>query len=160
MTSLFTTLLFALAILPRPTESGASIDNLSWLTGSWRLESGGKVIEEQWTAPAGGMMLGMSRTVVAGKTVSFEYLRIVQRGDDFVYIAQPEGNPPTEFRLAGGCTEECVFSNPQHDFPKRIRYRRHGDNGVTASIEDETGKKKIEFSYTRVRMSRSGAAYE
>ena len=130
------------------------LEKLQWLAGSWKLENNGKLIEEQWMRPAGGMMVGMSRTVVGGKTVSFEFLRIEERGDTLVYIAQPEGHPGTEFRLAEATESEWVFANPQHDFPKRIRYRRNADGSATARIEDESGKKGMDFPYQRAILKR------
>ena len=42
----------------------------------------------------GGAMLGVSRTVnKKGKTVAFEYLRIVERDGGLVYVAQPAAGP-------------------------------------------------------------------
>jgi hypothetical protein len=122
--------------------------SLKWLAGSWQLEKPtGKVIDEHWMAPAGGVMLGMSRTVANGKTVSFEFVRIEQRGDSLVYVAQPEGRPATEFKLESATENDVLFANLQHDFPKKIRYTRNNDGSVTARIEDETGKKFVEFAY-------------
>jgi hypothetical protein len=141
-----------LAVLTQSALSGArgTIENLGWLAGTWQLESNGKRIEEHWTTPAGGMMLGTGRTLANGKTIEFEFLRIEQRADGLVYIAQPGGQPPTEFRLASSDADEWVFANPRHDFPNRIRYRRTGEKSLTARIEDESGAKHIDFSYTRV----------
>ena len=96
-------------------------------------------------------MLGVSRTIKNGKMVEFEFLRIEQRDDGVFYIAQPQGMPPTEFRLISSTANEWVFANPQHDFPQRIRYRRNPDGSVTARVEDESGKKGSNFQYTRAR---------
>jgi len=125
------------------------VEKLAWLSGAWKMESNGRIIEELWTAPAGGMMVGMSRTVKNGKTVDFEYLRIQQREDGIFYIAQPGGRPATEFKLTSASESELIFENLQHDFPKRIRYRRNADGSLRARVEDETGKKGIDFSYAR-----------
>ena len=128
-------------------QNASRIDDLKWLAGSWRLEKSGTVIEEQWNAPAGGVMLATGRTVKTGKLVEFEFLRIEQRGDSLVYLAQPGGQPPTEFPLESMTPTEVVFANLQHDFPKRIRYKKNADGSVTARVEDETGKKGQDFPY-------------
>lgn len=128
-------------------QNNSRIDNLKWLSGSWRMERSGTVIEEQWNAPAGGVMLAMGRTVKTGKLVEFEFLRIEQRGDSLVYLAQPGGQPPTEFALERMTPSEVVFANLQHDFPQRIRYKKNADGSVTARVEDETGKKGQDFPY-------------
>ena len=132
-------------------QAAASLDTLKWLAGAWRMEKPGKVIEEQWTTPAGGIMLGVGRTIANGKAVEFEFLRIEQRGDSLVYVAQPGGQPPTDFKLESATENEVVFANPQHDFPKKVRYTRNADDSVTARIEDETGKKSIAFPYEAVK---------
>src|SRR4051794_5160292 len=132
-------------------QSAASLEKLKWLAGSWRMEKTGKVIEEQWTTPAGGIMLGVGRTIANGKAVEFEFLRIEQRGESLVYVAQPGGQPPTDFKLESATENEVVFANLQHDFPKRVRYTRNADGSVTARIEDETGKKSIAFPYKAVK---------
>lgn len=139
-----------IALLPA-AETAASLAGLEWLSGAWKMEASGRLIEEQWTTPAGGSMLGVSRTIKNGKMVEFEFLRIEEREGTLVYIAQPGGVPPTEFRLISATPNEWVFANLQHDFPQRIRYRRNPDGSVTARVEDATGKKGSNFQYKRAR---------
>jgi len=144
-------LVFCLLQLPLVGQEAGGISKLGWLAGKWHIEDHGRVIDEQWTTAAGGMMLGMSRTVKEGKTVSFEFLRIVERPEGLVYIAQPEGRPPTEFRLASVQEDEWVFENPEHPFPRRIRYKRVGGDSLVARIEDASGTKHVDFPYSRSR---------
>ena len=132
-------------------QEGGTLNKLGWLAGKWHIEEHGRVIDEQWTTASGGMMLGVSRTVQGAKTLSFEFLRIVERPDGLVYIAQPEGKPPTEFRLASGEGDEWVFENPEHAFPRRIRYKRVSDDSLLARIEDASGVKHVDFAYSRAR---------
>lgn len=141
---------FLIASLPG-SETATSLADLAWLSGAWKMESSGRLIEEHWIAPAGGAMLGVSRTIRNGKMVEFEFLRIEEREGTLIYIAQPGGAPPTEFRLISAASNEWVFANPQHDFPQRIRYRRNSDGSVTARVEDESGKKGSNFQYMRAR---------
>ena len=96
-------------------------------------------------------MLGVSRTVQDGKTLSFEFLRIVERPDGLVYIAQPGGKPPTEFRLDSEKGDEWVFENPEHAFPRKIRYKRVSNDSLLARIEDASEVKHVDFAYSRVR---------
>lgn len=140
-----------LSISLSAAEATAQLTDLGWLSGSWKLEANGKTVEEHWTAPAGGAMLGMSRTIKSGKMTEFEFLRIEQRDGSLVYIAQPGGRRPTEFPLAEVTSNEVVFANLLHDFPQKIRYRRNADGSVTARIEDESGKKGMDFKYVRAK---------
>ena len=77
----------------------------------------------------------------------FEYLRIVERADGIFYIAQPGGRPATEFKLTTFDGSVAVFENPQHDFPKRIIYRKNADGSLTASIDAGEGTKGPSFPF-------------
>ena len=102
---------------------------LSWMAGSWAGEEGKVQMEEHWTVPKGGMLLGLHRDVASERTVSFEFLRIEKTSDGIVYFAQPKGAPPTPFRLVECKEKRVVFENPQHDFPQRILYWHRGRGG-------------------------------
>ena len=130
-----------------------SISALSWITGDWQTAPGGRAqIEEHWTMPAGGSMLGMSRTVAGAKTAEFEYLRIEQRADGVFYVAHPKARcPGTDFKLTRSSASEAVFENPQHDFPKRIIYRRTADDSLTATIDGGEGTKAMSFVFKKMK---------
>ena len=139
--------LLAIMFMQTPT-----LADISWIAGDWQTEPGGRrQIEEHWTAVAGASMLGMGRTVAGDKTVEFEYLRIEQRADGIYYVAHPKARcPGTDFKLTRASATEAIFENPQHDFPKRIIYRKT-DNGLTASIDGGEGTKAISFAYRRIK---------
>src|SRR4029453_18050159 len=50
-------------------------------------------MEEHWTEPAGGILLGLHRDVKEGRTVLFEFLRIEETPDAVTYWASPKGRP-------------------------------------------------------------------
>ena len=134
------------------TSSGGEtydIADLAWISGDWQTASGGKAqIEEHWTALAGASMMGLSRTVAQGKTVEFEYLRIEQRVDGIYYVAHPKARcPGTDFKLTTLSKQEAVFENPEHDFPKRIIYRKSSDGSLIASIDGGPGTKTFLFAF-------------
>ncbi len=134
-------------ILSLSARAGAQEDlaGLSWLAGGWRGEMGQAVIEEHWTKAAGGVMLGVSRTVVGDKAVGFEFLRIEVRADGIYYVAQPNGRAGTDFKLTKLEGESAVFENPEHDHPKIIRYRKGEDGSLTARIEGDEGVQAFAF---------------
>ena len=140
--------LLALVFIQTPT-----LADISWISGDWQTEPGGtRQIEEHWTKVAGELMLGMSRTVAGDKTIEFEYLRIEQRADGIYYVAHPKARcPGTDFKLTRASATEAVFENPQHDFPKRIIYRKTSDDAITASIDGGEGTKAISFPYKRIK---------
>ena len=122
----------------------ASIAQLTWLAGAWA----GDNIEERWTSPAGGAMLAVSRTIKGDRMVAFEFLRIVERDGTLIYIAQPGGRPPTEFRLSAIAVDSATFENKAHDFPKVIVYARRADGTLEARVSDGDQKGET-FTFRR-----------
>src|SRR5688572_22083680 len=144
-----------LLLLAAPAAAQSPLDRLAWLGGCWRRTAGGGAvtIEEQWMAPRGGAMLGVSRTVRNGAVAEYEFLRIFAAGDTLVYDALPSGQARTEFRAhPAGDGAEVVFSNPAHDFPQRVAYRRVGADSIVARIEGTRGgqARAISFPFRRV----------
>ena len=101
------------------------------------------------------MLLGFSRTVRRDSVVEYEFVRIFAVGDTLVYEAQPSRQAKTEFRAVPPFTPEVVFTNPTHDFPQRVVYRRSGDS-LVARIEGTRGGqlRVIPFPYARVPCAR------
>ena len=96
----------------------------TWLSGHWCSQSGNQLIEEYWLPPNAGLALGVGRTLEAGKTVTFEFMRIETRDGVTNYLAMHDGKPAVAFRLTASGPDWARFENPQHDFPKRVDYRR------------------------------------
>jgi hypothetical protein len=117
-----------------------SLSQLAWLAGTWSGGAGPVRIEERWTPPAGGAMLAVSRTIKDDRMAAFEYLRIVERDGTLIYIAQPGGRPPTEFRLSAIGADSATFENWAHDFPKVIAYTRKADGTLEARVSDGAQK--------------------
>jgi hypothetical protein len=107
------------------------------MVGSWAGTDEGVHSEELWIAPSGGVMLGLHRDVGAEGKAFFEYLRIVESRSGVVYVAQPLGRPPTDFKLTEIEPGRVVFENPGHDFPQRIIYRAGPDGELVARVEGE-----------------------
>lgn len=128
------------------------VAQMAWLSGCWQGQFGEAGTQEQWMAPAGGSLLGMSRTVRKGRTVEFEFMQVRERPDGGLdFIAQPSGRPPTVFRLQTLGAAEAVFENLEHDFPQRVRYARVSESQLAASIEGRRNgqTRRIDFAFTR-----------
>lgn len=135
-----------------PTPAEASIDDLAWLAGAWVGTAGSKgtrSIEERWSPPLGGTMFAISRTVSRGKMVAFEYLRIGEKDDGLVYVAQPNGGAATSFTLTELSATRAVFENPRHDFPQRIVYELSAEGDLTASVGAMKGGRPQRFEFKR-----------
>lgn len=147
-------LLLVLALCPAPAAAQAPdpLAPLAWMAGCWELRAPTRVIREQWMAPAGGVMLGMSRTLVRGAAREFEFLRIVLRDSVATYIAQPGGGTATPFAAVTMSDSAVVFANPAHDFPQRVGYRLASADSLVAHIEGTAGGqlRRMEFPMQRV----------
>ena len=129
-----------------------TLDGAGWLAGDWEMIVGARCTEEHWTSSSSNMLVGMSRTVEAGRTISFEFIRIEARADGVFFVAQPGGRPPVDFRLASDPGPELVFLNPGHDdHLKRIIYRRQAADAMVARIEGADAGKSfaVDYSYRR-----------
>ena len=129
-----------------------TLERAGWLAGDWEMIVGTRCTEEHWTSASSNMLVGMSRTVEAGRTISFEFIRIEARADGVFFVAQPGGRSPVDFRLASDPGPELVFLNPGHeDHLKRIIYRRQDADTMIARIEGaDFGKSfAVEYPYTR-----------
>lgn len=112
------------------------LPQLAWLAGCWALDEADAGSGEVWTAPAGGTMFGISRTVKNGRTVGHEFMQIRDSAvTRLVFVAMPSGQKETSFPLARLEAGEVVFENLGHDFPQRIAYRRLSPTQVEARIE-------------------------
>lgn len=81
-------------------------------------------------------MIGMNRSVRGGKTVAFEFMRIVEEEDGGLeFIASPSGQNTTGFTMTNVTNREVIFENPDHDFPQRIIYRLLSDEELLGRIE-------------------------
>lgn len=139
----------------KPEQAAAAINKLAWLAGHWRMEQGGRVIDEHWMAPAAGVMLGMARTVAKGKVVEYEFIQIREGpGGALFFISRPSGQKEAAFQLTALTDNSVVFENPQHDFPQIISYTLAANGSLLAFIEGP-GKdgqtRRVEFPYQRVK---------
>ena len=115
----------------------ADIADLAWISGAWKGDGLGGKVEEHWTAPAGGAMLGMFRLVSGqGRATVFELCLIEQVEEHIVYRFRhfgPQHKPweppdqPLTFHLTRLTEYEAVFECQGEQDPKRLTYRRVGD---------------------------------
>jgi hypothetical protein len=137
-----------------PTEDGQArtLRAAGWLAGCWELRAGARVTHESWMPPAGGVMLGMSRTVVRDTTREWEHLMIADRDGELIYTAKPSRQAETRFTADVVSDTLLRFVNPAHDFPQRILYQRRGADSLVARIEGPRGDtmRGIDFPMRRI----------
>ena len=131
---------------PAPPAQATGVEALGWISGCWARGGGESQTEEHWMKPAGGTMLGMSRTVRGGKTTEYEFLQIRVVNGKVAYVAKPSGQAEATFPVKTMTDSEIVFEDPMHDFPQRIIYRKTA-GGVTARIEGTMNGKPQGFDF-------------
>jgi hypothetical protein len=134
-----------------------TLESLNWLAGCWQTVGGRSQIVEQWMQPAGGMMLGINRTVKDGRAVEYEFLRINEENGTLVYTAIPSGQEKASFTLAGGATGEFIFENKDHDYPQRVIYKSL-DGALLASIDGSMNGKSRRIDFPMQRVPCAGTA--
>lgn len=147
---LFALIVFAGSGFP---QSKASLADMAWMSGCWQGRQGNAVIEEIWSRPSGGSMLGLGRTVRGNRTVSFEFMQFREENGSLVFQPQPGGGPRVSFPLKDAFGGKATFENLQHDFPQRVTYERKGKALMWASVEGtQNGKaERQEFVMHKVR---------
>jgi hypothetical protein len=147
--------LLSLGLLLSGSEAAPSvrIGQVAWMQGCWQAASPRRVIEEHWMAPRGGAMLGMGRTIRGDSLAEYEMVVLRESNGALAYRAHPSGQPGATFVAQEATDSTVVFSNPAHDFPQHVGYRRVGADSLAAWIEGPgDGKpRRIQFLYRRVR---------
>lgn len=138
---------------PRPA---ARMADFSWLVGRWHGEGLGGVIEEVWSEPAGGAMVGYFRLVQNGKPSFYEIMTLVE-AENSVEMRLKHVNPDmtgweekadfVTFRLvrqdaSGAYFEGLTFRRTD---PDRIDGYLALRNRTTGAVREE------HFVYRRVR---------
>lgn len=145
-------LLAGVLLLASQALEAQQVTTLGWMAGCWRELDAGVMVEELWLAPAGGTMIGMSRTIEGDSTRSTEQMVIrpaVSGG--LVFEASPFGQAPGAFLAATVTDTLVIFENLTHDFPQQIRYSRLPGDSLLATISGTVRERlrTITFRYSR-----------
>ena len=142
-------------------QEGARLEHAGWLAGCWELRAPGRSTLEMWMPPAGGLMLGGSRTISGTAVSEFEQVRIRAEDGRLVYTALPSGQKEASFSSTHTSDTLLVFENLAHDFPQRILYRRRGADSIVARIEGpgtNNTTRGINFPMRRASCTEAAAA--
>jgi hypothetical protein len=129
------------------------IAGVAWLQGCWEMSAGSRVVEEHWTAPRAGAMLGLGRTTRDGRMIEYEMVVLKEQEGQLAYEAHPSGQAATSFLSREVGERIIVFENSGHDFPQRIGYELTGADTLQAWVEGAVNgqTRRQEFAYKRVR---------
>lgn len=131
-----------------------TVDSFNWLSGSWEMPMQGGRVTEDWKRVNDSLMEGRSDFVMGDSITAFETVQLIRRGAEFFYevrsATQPE-QPVVAFRLSRFSDQEFIAENPEHDFPKRIRYKKISADSIFAVVDGGPADSlhKDEFAYSR-----------
>jgi hypothetical protein len=140
----------------RLDPAAASIDGLAWLAGNWVGERAGEQIEEQWSAPAAGAMMGMFRWLRGGQVWFYEFLTIEPEGDGLVFrikhfnpglVGWEEKDVSVTLDLVSLDGDRAIFAKRGAQEPLWLTYRRDDDRTITAYFEKESDTRKPEDDF-------------
>ncbi|MDH3456898.1 MAG: DUF6265 family protein [Gemmatimonadota bacterium] len=128
------------------------LDAANWLAGCWSAGSSERVVEEQWMAPRGDLLVGMSRSIRDGVATGHEFLLIRRTDGGVILSAHPSGQQPADFVGTVVTDQTLRFVNPSHDFPQKIEYHRISQDQVTAKVFGEVDAETpaFELQFERV----------
>ena len=115
------------------------------------------MVDEMWLAPAGGALVGVSRSVEADSLRSHETMVVRAGPNGLIFEAAPSGQPPGMFLASSVSDTSLTFENLTHDFPQVIRYTRHGADSLFAMISGTVRDRQRTINYAYGRVSCPGS---
>jgi hypothetical protein len=139
----------------------ATVEDFAWLAGTWVGERRGQAIEEHWSSPAVGAMIGMFRWLrgEAGPLYEFMSLEPGESGGVLLRIKHftaglvgwEEKEQAALFVLVARDGERAVFRMEKETGPLYLVYHPIEEGGLLVYFEkdDETPDPEAGFRYVR-----------
>jgi predicted enzyme related to lactoylglutathione lyase len=153
---------------PAVEPSPPTLGDLSFMAGSWRATHDGSRLEEHFTPPSDGSMIGMFRWSSDAGTQMTEHVVIEQRDDGVLLFLRhfDPGAVAWEREQAGGpmiytldtVAEGRAVFVADRSFPRRIVYHRVGPDRMIVRLEgrrDSGEPRVLEFQYRSISMTTS-----
>lgn len=133
------------------SQAWAQLKEFEWLVGSWKRQN--KSSYEVWkVASDGKSLVGKSFKVLEQDTVFLEDITIVFKEGSYYYVPDVAGKQgPVYFKVSTYHNFGFEATNPDHDFPKVIRYEliRNEDRTLLHAAIEGNGK-TIPFSFEKM----------
>jgi hypothetical protein len=132
-----------------PAIGFSQATEFSWLVGKWKMRN--KTTYEEWKGNADKKALeGISYHLLGpDTTVILERMKIRRDKGTLYFIPNViENKGEVYFKVTSFGNKNFVAENPQHDFPKIIRYQLQPDGSLKAEIEGDG--KVIPFYFDKV----------
>jgi uncharacterized protein DUF6265 len=134
----------------------AALGQLAWLEGCWQGSVNQREFREQWLPLRAGLLLGAGQSVMRGRMLDYQFLRLEPRADG-IYFTQFSGDRnEASFKLASMTTDDkdtiYTFANTRDAFPERLVYRRGVEGWLYQTIEGALNgsERKVIYPLRRV----------
>lgn len=148
--------------------SPADLADLAFMTGHWRAEWQGDRLEEHFSEPRSGTMIGMFRWMEEDSTGLTEHMVLEQREDGVHFFLrhfhpgsvpwEQEADGPMHLRLTRAGDGRAVFEHPDLLFPARIIYHRTQPDTLVVRLEgrrEDGAEREMEFNFRSTGMTTS-----
>jgi hypothetical protein len=154
-----------LMLLAQPPSAPikASIDGLSWVAGAWTGTLGDRTIEQHWSAPLGGSIVAMYRSIQNNKTTLYELLAMEQEGDGVSLrikhfapgpglVGQEAKDESANHALVKLEDRLAVFEGGTAASPVRVTFRSPDPGTLNITVERTRNGAPVstEFKYKRI----------
>ena len=122
---------------------------LDWLEGTWTRTNTkpDRSAHEKWQKISSSEWVGLGVNMKGSDTAFVEKLKLLIKEGNIYYVADiVENKEPVYFKFTSITKEGFVCENPQHDFPKKITYKKDGEK-IKATISGDG--KSIDYLYEK-----------
>jgi hypothetical protein len=139
----------------------ASIVDLAWIIGVWNgtMSDEGQ-IQEVWSMPEGGTLMGMFQWLKNGQPYLFEFMLIEPRGEGVALIlrhinpgsiAWEDKDAPLVMNLVQLSDKEAVFERQAETYTSWVGYRRASETQLTSYAESlkDGQRNRADFIFNR-----------
>jgi len=126
---------------------------VDFLVGTWKME--GKEQYEYWEKNQKNGLVGNSYKLVDNQKSISETLRIKSVRNQLIYgatVPNQNDGKTIEFILNPDNSEYLSFENANHDFPKKIQYKKISADSIKVSV---LGENDEGFSYIQIKQRTS-----
>lgn len=144
-------------------KKAPTLQDLSFISGTWEGTLGGVIIEEHWSRPRGDSMMGMFRILSGGKTTLYEFLAIESTPEGIVLrfkhftpgpglVSREKQGEAVTLPLVSCAGRVATFSGSNEGKPLSLVFTRTEDDRLSVDLHKETdGVKNVtSFVYHRV----------
>lgn len=140
--------ILSIVFLPFSSLLFAQHQEFNWLIGTW--QEGQKKSFETWEVKDNFLFATAYIVDRSGNKIITEEIKLIKKEKDFFYVpdvAGPQG--AIEFRITSFGETSFVAENPEHDFPKKIVYKKINEGELVATIS--AGSNSTSYSFRKIR---------